>query len=335
MRNVVITGGSAGIGRAAARAFAKKGYSVAVIARDRERLEDTEKELTSMGVRCCTVSADVGDHAALEAAAETIEAELGPIDIWVNNAMTTVIAPFRELKAEDVRRVMEVNYLGQVHGTMIALDRMKARGRGAIVNVGSGLAYRAIPLQSAYCASKHAVKAMSEAVRTELRHEGSPVTISLVHPSGINTPQFDWTRTTLPNRPQPTEPIYPPESVARAIIRAAETGVKELFVGLPAFGVSTLAPLMPELTDRQLASSGWDDQTSQLPLTDANRHGGYTDEPVEGNDAAHGSFDHKMKDDAAIIDGDTGRFALLAAGFGAALLTGVAVERMRRRFSPF
>jgi short-subunit dehydrogenase len=334
MRTVVITGGSAGIGRAAARAFAKRNYRIGVIARGEGRLEDTARELEAIGVPCHTVSADVADPQAVEQAASAIEEALGPIEVWVNNAMTTVIAPFDDVDADEFRRVTEVNYLGQVHGMKAALKRMKPRGLGAIVNIGSGLAYRAIPLQAAYCASKHAVKAATEALRTELRHERSPVTVSLVHPSGINTPQFSWARTSLPHRPQPTEPIYPPESVARAIVQAAETGAKELFVGLPAFAVSTLAPLMPEVTDRQLASSGWDDQTSDLEKTQANKEDGYTEDPAAGHEAAHGAFDHKMRDDAAIIDGDQGRFGLFAAGIGVALLAGAALEKARRRLTP-
>lgn len=335
MKTVVITGGSAGIGFATARAFARKGYAVGLIARGAEKLRDAAKTLRDEeGATVLDVTADVADSEALEAAASRIEGELGPIDVWVNNAMITVIAPFGEISAEDFRRITEVNYLGQVHGMKAALSRFRSRDAGAIVNVGSGLAYRGIPLQSAYCATKHAVKAATESLRTELRHEGSRITVSLVHPSGINTPQFGWARTSLPNQPQPNEPIFQPETVAKAIVRAAEKGPRELFVGTPALGIAALGPLMPALLDRQMASSGFDAQTSDQSRTRSNRGDGYTDDPVAGDARARGAFDHKAKSSAAIIDGDRGRFALFAVGAAAMIGVGAAMERLRPSLRP-
>jgi short-subunit dehydrogenase len=328
---VVITGGSAGIGKAAARAFAARGMNIAILARDEDRLEQTELGLSAFPVKVATYSCDVGDAEAVAEAASKAERELGPVTVWVNNAMTTVIKPFSKMTPEDVRAVTETTYLGQVHGMMAAYRLMKPRGEGAIVNVGSGLAYRAVPLQSAYCAAKHAVKAMSESLRTELIHEGSDITVSMVHPSGINTPQFGWAETSLSNRPQPMPPIYQPETVAKAIVRAAESGTRELFVGLPALAVWFGSQTMPRLLDRQLASSGWDDQSSDQETTDANTGEGYHLAPADGPAAAHGAYDDQAKDEAAIVDGDLARLAIAGAGALAAGSIGFMLGRLRGR----
>ncbi|MCQ8184694.1 SDR family oxidoreductase [Parvularcula maris] len=328
---VVITGGSAGIGRACAELFAQNGYDLALLARGEERLEKAAEELSAYGVDARSYPCDVADADAVMATAREIDEAQGPIAVWVNNAMTTVIKRFWEMEPSDIRRVMEVTYLGQVHGMMAALKYMRPRDRGAIVNVGSGLAYRAIPLQSAYCAAKHAAKAASEALRTELIAEGSSVTVSMVHPSGINTPQFDWADTSLPNKPQPTEPIFQPETVAKAVVRAAKEGPRELFVGLPALAVFLGGQGMPQLLDRQLASSGADDQTSKQPRTIDNKTDGYAYEPGEGMFGAHGSYDHKAKDKALIVDGDVARFAAVGIGAVAAGAVGYFLGRGDRK----
>jgi NAD(P)-dependent dehydrogenase (short-subunit alcohol dehydrogenase family) len=217
----VVTGASAGIGRAIAREFAGHGWDVAVLARDQARLEAAAEEIRGRGARALPIVTDVADFAAVEAAAIRVERELGPIDVWVNNAMATVFAPFSRITAEEFRRGTEVTYLGQVHGTMAALAQMRPRNRGTIVNVGSALAYRAIPLQSVYCGAKYAVRGFTDALRAELLHERCAVNLVMVHLPAVNTPQFDWALNKTGRRPQPMPPIYQPELPARAIFFAA------------------------------------------------------------------------------------------------------------------
>ena len=217
----VVTGASAGIGRATAREFAARGCDVAILARNTARLEAAADELREEGVRALPITADVADAEAMEAAAELVETELGPIDIWVNNAMATIFAPFERITATEFRRGTEVTYLGQVHGTMAALPRMRERNRGTIVNIGSALAYRAIPLQSVYCGAKYAVRGFTDSLRTELLHDGSAVRLVMVHLPAVNTPQFDWALNKTGKRPQPVPPIFQPEVAARAIVDAA------------------------------------------------------------------------------------------------------------------
>jgi short-subunit dehydrogenase len=328
---VVITGGSAGIGRACAELFAQNGYDLALLARGQERLDQAAKELSAYGVDARAYVCDVSDAEAVMSTARKIDEAQGPIAVWVNNAMTTVIKRFWEMEPSDLKRVMEVTYMGQVHGMMAAVRHMRPRDRGAIVNVGSGLAYRAIPLQSAYCAAKHAAKAASEALRTELMAENSAVTVSMVHPSGINTPQFDWAETSLPNKPQPSEPIFQPETVAKAVFRAAKEGPRELFVGLPSLAVFLGGQAMPQLVDRQLARSGVEGQTSKQPKTIDNETDGYAYEPGESMSGAHGSYDHKAKDRALIVDGDVARLAAAGIGAFAAGAVGYLLGRGDRR----
>ncbi len=233
-RVIVVTGASAGVGRAVAHAFAARGNSVALIARDVLALEEVAQEVASRGGRSLVLPLDVSNADAVEAAAASTEAELGPIDVWVNNAMVSVFSPVREMTADEYRRVTEVTYLGYVHGTLSALRRMLPRDRGVIVQVGSALAYRAIPLQSAYCAAKHAINGFSESLRTELLHDGSGVRVTQVQLPAVNTPQFDWVRSRLPGRAQPVPPIYQPEVVAEGIVWAAEHDRRELVIGLSA-----------------------------------------------------------------------------------------------------
>src|SRR5919201_6383228 len=220
----LVTGASAGVGRATVRRLAADGYDLALVARGQEALEATRAEVERLGRRALVLPTDVADPDQLEEAAERTESELGPIDVWVNNAMTTVFAPFMEIEPDEFRRVTEVTYLGVVWGTRAALKRMLPRDRGSIVLVGSALAYRGIPLQSGYCGAKHAIKGFFESVRTELRHEGSSVRISMVELPAVNTPQFEHCRTRLPKQPQPVPPIYQPEVAADAIAWTAQTG---------------------------------------------------------------------------------------------------------------
>ncbi|MDX6584622.1 MAG: hypothetical protein QOI10_3806, partial [Solirubrobacterales bacterium] len=230
---VVVTGGSAGVGRATALAFARHGAAVAVLARGADRLEDARREVEATGVRALAVPTDVADADAVERAATIVEDTLGPIDVWVNSAMASVFSPVRELTADEVRRVTEVTYLGSVHGILSALRRMRPRDAGTIVQVGSALAYRAIPLQASYCASKFAIRGFVDSLRTELLHDGSGVRLTSVHLPALNTPQFEWVRTRLPRHPQPVPPIYQPEVAARAIVWASAHQRREVWVGGP------------------------------------------------------------------------------------------------------
>jgi NAD(P)-dependent dehydrogenase (short-subunit alcohol dehydrogenase family) len=263
---VVVTGASSGVGRATARAFAAEGAAVALLARGHDALEGARAEIDADGGRAICVPVDVADAGAVERAAATVEERLGPIGVWVNNAMATVFAPVREIAAEEYRRVTEVTYLGVVYGTLSALRRMRARDRGVIVQVGSALAYRGIPLQSAYCASKHAIQGFSESLRCELLHEASAVRVTMVQLPALNTPQFDTVRTRLPRRPQPVPPIYQPEVAARAIVAAAQRPARrEWWVGGSTAVVLAGNALFPGLADRYLARTGFDSQQTGEP----------------------------------------------------------------------
>lgn len=253
----VVTGASAGVGRATALEFARHGMNVALLARNPERLEAAAEEVRGQDVKALPIVTDVADADAVEAAAARIEAELGPIDVWVNNAMATIFAPIDRVAPEEFRRATEVTYLGQVYGTMAALSRMRKRAHGTIVNVGSALAYRAIPLQSAYCGAKYAARGFTDAVRTELIHDGSSIRMIMVHLPAVNTPQFDWALNKLGMRPQPVPPIFQPEVAARAIVEAAlNPGRREVWVGLPTVITILGNKLAPGLLDRYLARTG-------------------------------------------------------------------------------
>jgi NAD(P)-dependent dehydrogenase (short-subunit alcohol dehydrogenase family) len=292
-RIVVVTGASAGVGRATARRFAEEGDSVALIARGKERLEATTKEVEALGGRALALSLDVADPEALEAATERVEAELGPIDVWVNNAMVTVYAPVTRLAPDEFRRVTEVTYLGSVWGTMAALRRMVPRDRGTIVQVGSALAYRGIPLQAAYCGAKHGLEGFYDSLRTELLHEGSNVRITIVELPGLNTPQFSWGRTKMPREPQPVPPIFQPEVAADAIVWASRHPRRELYVGWPTVEAIVGNKIAPGLADRYLARTGYDSQQIDEPVPPDRPDNLF--EPVPGDFAAHGRFDSRAK----------------------------------------
>jgi NAD(P)-dependent dehydrogenase (short-subunit alcohol dehydrogenase family) len=262
---VVITGASAGVGRATACAFARLGARVGLIARGQEGLEGARRDVEALGGRAVVLAADVADPDQVERAAGIVERELGPIDVWINNAMTSVFSPVQELHPEEVRRVTEVTYLGTVYGTLAALKRMRPRNRGVIVQVGSALAYRAIPLQSAYCAAKHAVQGFTESLRCELLHEKSAVRVQMVHLPALNTPHFSWVRSRLPRSPQPVPPIYQPEVAADAILWAVGHDRREIEVGLPTILAIQGNKLFAGLMDRYLARTGYDAQQTNRP----------------------------------------------------------------------
>jgi NAD(P)-dependent dehydrogenase (short-subunit alcohol dehydrogenase family) len=288
---VAITGASAGIGRAAAIAFARRGDRVGLIARSRAGLEGALAEVEAAGGRGLVLPADVADPVALTEAAERLERELGPIDIWVNDAMLTVFSPADRVTPEEYRRVTEVTYLGAVYGTLEALRRMRPRGRGLIIQVGSALAYRAIPLQAPYCAAKHAIRGFTDALRCELIHDRSPIRITMVHMPAVNTPQFDWARTHIPYQPMPVPPIFQPEVAARAILDAADRPRRELLVGLPTIGAVLGNKLAPGWLDRYLARTTYDGQHTAEPI-DTDRPDNLF-HPVEGLHATHGRFDRQ------------------------------------------
>jgi NAD(P)-dependent dehydrogenase (short-subunit alcohol dehydrogenase family) len=292
-RVVVITGASAGLGRATARRFADEGAAVALLARGKDRLEAAASELEEKGSPVLALPVDVADAGALEQAAERVEEKLGPIDVWVNNAMATVYAPVAEVDAEEFRRVTEVTYLGSVWGTMAALRRMCPRDSGTIVQVGSALAYRGIPLQSSYCGAKHALQGFLESVRTELLHDGSGVRLTVVHLPALNTPQFSWGRTKMPKEPQPVPPIFQPELAADAIVWAASHPRRELWVGWPTVQTIFGDKLAPGLLDRYLARTGYDAQMLDEPVEPDRADNLF--EPLPGEFAAHGPFDRRAK----------------------------------------
>lgn len=289
---IVVTGAGAGVGRATAVEFAKRGDKVALIARGEEQLAAAAREVRKAGGTPLELALDVADAAAVEAAAERIERELGPIDVWVNNAMTAVLAFVHETSAEDFRRVTEVNYLGYVHGTLAALKRMRVRDRGTIVQVGSALAYRAIPLQATYCATKFAIRGFTDSLRAELLHEGSGVKLTMVQLPGLNTPQFTWVKTTLKQHPRPVAPVFQPEVAARAIVYAAEHPRRERWLGLNTAVIIAANHVVPGIADRYLAKTNVEGQQTGEPI-DPDRPN-YLHAPLEDR-GTHGPFDDEAK----------------------------------------
>ena len=257
---VVITGAGAGVGRAVATEFARSGCDVALLSRDPERLERAAAELRGLGVRALPIPTDVADVAAVERAADQVERELGPIDIWVNVAMATVFAPVAELKPEEVQRGTEVTYFGQVYGIMAALRRMRARNRGTIVCVGSALAYRSVPLQSVYCGAKFAIRGFVDSLRSELIHDGLNIHITMVQLPAVNTPQFDWALNKMGRKAMPVPPVFQPEVVARAMGFAAFHPRREIWVGWPTVKAIVANKIAPGFIDRYLAKAGYSGQ---------------------------------------------------------------------------
>ena len=313
---IVITGGSAGVGRATARALARPGARIAVLARASDDLDDVEPELIALGARAIALPVDVADADAVEAATERIEQELGPIDVWINNATTSVFSPVHETTADEYRRVTEVTYLGYVFGTLAALRRMRPRGSGVIIQVSSALAFRSIPLQSAYCAAKHAIKGFTESLRCELIHDRIHIHVGMVHLPAINTPQFDWNRSRLPRRAQPVPPIFQPEVAARAIAWAVQHRRRDLWVGWPTFKAIVGNRVVPGLLDRLLAARGYRDQQTREP---ARPHADNLFAPVKTPHGAHGRFDDRARSSSAYLWLTTHR-ALLAALVGMLLV---------------
>jgi NADP-dependent 3-hydroxy acid dehydrogenase YdfG len=292
-RVVVVTGASAGVGRAVARALGARGDAVALLARGEDRLEVARQEVAAAGGRALVCPVDVADADAVEAAAERVEAQLGPIDVWVNCAMSAVLGFVHETQAAEFRRVTEVTYLGYVHGTLAALRRMRPRDRGVIVMVGSALAYRAIPLQASYCAAKHATRAFADALRCELMHERSAVKVTTVHLPGLNTPQFGWVRTTLRRHPRPVAPVFQPEVAADAILWAIDHPRREFFVAGSSVMTIVANKLAPRVADRFLARTNVDAQQTGDPIEPDRPD--YLFSPLAGDPGAHGRFTGEAK----------------------------------------
>jgi len=298
-QTVVITGASAGIGRATARLFGERGASVGLIARGEEGLQGAVRDVEEAGGKALAVSADVADYEQVAAAARQVEETLGPIDVWVNVAFTSVFSPFAEITAEEFRRVTEVSYLGFVYGTMAALHRMRPRGQGTIVQVGSALGSRSIPLQSAYCGAKHAINGFTSSLRCELLHEKSGVHVTVVQMPAVNTPQFSWVRSRLPNHPQPVPPIYQPEVAARGVVFAADhPHRKQYWVGASTAATILANRVAPALLDRYLARTGYQSQQTRQPA-DPGQPANLI-QPVDGvtgqDFGAHGIFDDRSHD---------------------------------------
>jgi NAD(P)-dependent dehydrogenase (short-subunit alcohol dehydrogenase family) len=331
---VVVTGASAGVGRAAAVAFAEAGARVALVARGEAGLKGAVEQIADAGGYAKAFPADMADPDQAERVARDVEASLGAIDVWVNVAFTSVFARFIDIEPAEYKRVTEVTYLGYVYGTRAALKRMLPRDRGVIVQVGSALAYRGIPLQSAYCGSKHAIQGFNEALRCELLHDKSHVRTTMVQLPAVNTPQFDWVRTRLPKPAQPVPPIYQPEIAARAVVYAAgHPNRREYWVAGSTAGTLLANAVAPGLLDRYLAKTGFGSQQSERPQPSASETGNLW-EPVDdahGHDhTAHGSFDEKAKDRSVQLWASQHHGALAAAG--GALLTGaLAFATLGRR----
>jgi NAD(P)-dependent dehydrogenase (short-subunit alcohol dehydrogenase family) len=289
---VVVTGASAGVGRAIAHEFGRRGAAVALVARGLPGLADAAREVEELGGTALVLPADVADADQVEAAAAAVEERFGHIDVWVNNAMATIFAPVSEITAAEFARATQVTYLGTVFGTMAALRRMRPRDRGAIVQVGSALSYRAIPLQSAYCGGKFAIRGFTDSVRTELLHERSSVWISMVQLPAVNTPQFGWCRTKLPDHPQPVPPIFQPEVPARAVVWAAHHRRREITVGGSAVKAIVGQKLAPRLADWYLGRTGYDaQQIADMPVGPDRADNLF--EPVPDRAATHGMFDRQ------------------------------------------
>ncbi|HEX4683052.1 MAG TPA: SDR family oxidoreductase [Gemmatimonadaceae bacterium] len=292
---IVVTGASAGLGRAIVRRFAHDGSAIGLIARGRERLESARAEVESLGGRAMVLPLDVADADAVEQAAETVERQLGHIDVWINNAMVSVYSPIKQMSAAEFRRVTEVTYLGYVHGTLAALKRMLPRDRGTIIQVGSALAHRSIPLQSAYCASKHAIMGFHESLLSELIHDGSRVRATMVQMPAMNTPQFDWAKSRLPHKTQPVPPIFQPEVGADAVHHAVRHDVgREFLVAWPTVKAVLGEKVAPGYIDRKLGAEGFQGEQTSEPA-DADRQDNLW-QPVAGDFAAHGRFDDRSKD---------------------------------------
>jgi NADP-dependent 3-hydroxy acid dehydrogenase YdfG len=321
MKVVVITGASAGIGRATARRFGQAGWKVALLARGMDGLQAAKREIEEMGGEALVIPTDVASHQQVEAAAMRVEEAWGCIDVWINSAMATIFCEFRDISAEDFRRATEVTYLGTVWGTQAALKRMLPRNHGTIVQVGSALAYRSIPLQAPYCGAKSAIRGFTDSLRSELIHARSKVHLTMVQLSAFNTPQFDWGRTCMAKQPQPVPPIFQPEVAAEGIYFAATHRRRELWVGLPAAEAIVGTRLIPGLLDRLLARTAYSGQHTDEPVPADRRDNLY--QPVPGDHGAHGRFDERAQPQSRQLWLNMNRWSIAGVAIG-----GLALARL-------
>ena len=329
----VIAGGSAGVGRAVAERLAHEGHDVAVLARGEERVRRAADELSGFGVTAVGIPCDVGDEEAVRRATALVKQRFGRIDIWVNSAMLTVIAPFSKVSAAEFEAVVRTTLMGTVNGTQAALAVMKPQGHGNIVNIGSALAYRAIPLQTAYCSAKHAVNGFTQALRSELIHEGyDDIHLSLVQLPGINTPQFDWARNKIAEHPRPAPPVYQPEVAADGVWKAIRTNAREIMVGRAATQLIFGNMVAPAALDQVLAKQGYDGQKGER-INGVQQ--GNLERPADGAWGAHGTFDDEAEESGMAVDGDRARAAVFGGGalalLGLGALLGRAFAKPTRR----
>jgi NAD(P)-dependent dehydrogenase (short-subunit alcohol dehydrogenase family) len=324
---IVITGASAGVGRATARAFAQLGCKVALIARGQEGLEGARRDVEAAGGMALVLPLDVSDAKQVAAGADQVVREWDQIDIWVNCAMATIFAPVSRITPEEYRRVTEVTYLGQVYGTMAALKHMRTRDQGTIIQIGSALSYRAIPLQSAYCGAKFAIRGFTDALRSELLHDGSSIRLTMVQLPAVNTPQFSWARNRLPKKTQPVPPIFQPEAIAREIVRASIDAPRELWIGRSSLKAIAGTMLLPKLGDRLLAHEGYSGQMTSEPEP-GNRPDNLF-EPIREDRGAHGRFDDRAEDTALGLNPSWLRAAVGGLALGI-LIRAVRPSRMSR-----
>ena len=334
-RTVVVTGASAGVGRAIAHRFARAGAQLGLVARDAQALNDVKDEVENLGGSALPAPADVSDADAVFAAADRVRERFGGIDVWINDAMVTVFSPVWEITPEEFRRVTEVTYLGAVHGTMAALRHMRPRNRGTIIQIGSALAYRGIPLQAAYCGAKHAIRGFTDSLRSELLHFSSPIRITMMELPAVNTPQFDWARTRMPRQPRPVAPVLQPEAVAEATFRAALHPEREFWIGWSTIKVILGNMLLPAFLDRYLAHAAFEAQETRLLVAPGRRDNLFA--PVHDLHRTRGRFGNEASPGTVVTTGMTARLAPVAAGalllFGAGLwargLAGAAPRRRR------
>jgi NAD(P)-dependent dehydrogenase (short-subunit alcohol dehydrogenase family) len=326
---VVVTGASAGVGRAIVRAFAQRGAHIGLLARGHAGLEGAQRDVEEFGGKALAIPTDIADADQVEAAATKVEETFGPIDIWINVAMASVFSPFKEMKPEEFKRVTEVTYLGQVYGTMAALHRMLPHDRGRIIQIGSALAYRGIPLQSAYCGSKHAIQGFTESVRCELIHDKSNVKITMVQLPAVNTPQFGWVKSRLPHKAQPVPPIYQPEVIADAVTYVADHYRRQLFIGLSTVIVIQGNKLAAGFGDRYLGKTGYTSQQTSDPA-DPNQPNNLWKPVDDDHDyGAHGTFDSKATNRSWQLWADTHRGLLALVGASLVSLLGATIMRKK------